>query len=79
MDTTITISGMSCGHCVAAVRKALATVPGVITKDVTIGAAVIDLGAADGALAGVDAALEQAGYDLVTGSMLNIGAAKPEA
>lgn len=79
MDTTISISGMSCGHCVAAVRKALATVPGVVTKDVTIGAAVIDTGADDGALAAVDAALEQAGYDLVTGGMSDIGTAKPEA
>lgn len=79
MDQTISISGMSCGHCVAAVRKALATVPGVVTKDVTIGAAVIDLGTDAGALDRVGAALQEAGYDLVTGRTLHVTSPSPEA
>jgi len=36
---TLTISGMSCGHCVAAVRSALEAVDGVAVEDVRVGAA----------------------------------------
>jgi copper chaperone CopZ len=32
----LAISGMTCGHCVAAVRKALAAVPGVVEVGVTL-------------------------------------------
>lgn len=33
---TLAITGMTCGHCVAAVRKALAAVPGVGEVEVTL-------------------------------------------
>lgn len=33
---TLTITGMTCGHCVAAVKKALAAVPGVESVEVTL-------------------------------------------
>jgi len=32
----LAITGMTCGHCVAAVRKALAAVPGVDAVEVTL-------------------------------------------
>ena len=32
----LAITGMTCGHCVAAVKKALAAVPGVDAVDVTL-------------------------------------------
>ena len=32
----LTITGMTCGHCVAAVKKALAAVPGVDSVEVTL-------------------------------------------
>lgn len=35
------ISGMTCGHCVKAVREALATVPGVEVRAVEIGSATV--------------------------------------
>ncbi len=35
------ISGMTCGHCVQAVRDALTAVPGVEVQDVVIGAATV--------------------------------------
>jgi len=38
-DLTLTISGMSCGHCVASVSKALKGVDGVQVDDVRIGSA----------------------------------------
>ena len=33
---TLAIAGMTCGHCVAAVKKALAAVPGVEAVEVTL-------------------------------------------
>ncbi|MGH7713396.1 MAG: heavy-metal-associated domain-containing protein, partial [Gemmatimonadaceae bacterium] len=38
-EIRLEIDGMSCGHCVASVRTALATVPGVQVADVSIGQA----------------------------------------
>ena len=32
----VAITGMTCGHCVAAVKKALAAVPGVDSVEVTL-------------------------------------------
>ena len=40
---TLAISGMSCGHCVAAVKSALDAVPGVAVQNVTIGSATLAL------------------------------------
>jgi copper chaperone len=36
MQTTLTISGMTCDHCVAAVNKALHQVPGVERTEVSL-------------------------------------------
>ncbi len=33
---TLAITGMTCGHCVAAVKKALVAVPGVESVEVTL-------------------------------------------
>lgn len=37
-NTTLRISGMTCGHCVQAVTRALQSVPGVENADVDLGA-----------------------------------------
>lgn len=37
----LAIAGMSCGHCVASVRRALGAVPGVEVQDVKVGAAEV--------------------------------------
>jgi copper chaperone CopZ len=42
MTTTVSISGMTCAHCVRAVFTSLAGVPGIERADVTIGQAVIE-------------------------------------
>ena len=39
--TKLTIEGMSCGHCVMAVRNALESLPGVGVEDVVIGSAIV--------------------------------------
>ena len=40
-QTTIAIQGMSCGHCVAAVKGALHRLDGVEVRDVKIGSAQV--------------------------------------
>lgn len=64
MQTQLNISGMSCGHCVAAVKSALATLPGVSAVEVTLepGHATIEH---DGStsVAQMVAAVEEEGYE----------------
>ncbi|WP_435334938.1 heavy-metal-associated domain-containing protein [Haloarchaeobius sp. TZWWS8] len=65
MDTTLTVTGMSCGHCEATVEDALAGVDGVesVTADHEADEATIE------GTAPVDdlvAAVEDAGYDAST-------------
>ena len=68
---TITISGMSCGHCVTAVTKALTAVPGVTVQAVQIGSATVELESV-AALAAAEAAIDEAGFDVVQGRTLNV-------
>jgi copper chaperone len=59
---SLDVSGMSCGHCVAAVEKALKGVQGVDTASVEVGKATVTL---DPEVASVDEiidAVEDAGY-----------------
>ena len=39
--TTLTIEGMSCGHCVMSVKKALTGVEGVTVENVAVGSATV--------------------------------------
>lgn len=63
MQTTASISGMTCAHCVRAVFTSLAGVPGIDRADVTIGKAVIEH---DGTVTPdqIRAAVKVAGYDV---------------
>lgn len=65
METlTISITGMSCGGCVAGVRKALSTVLGVADAQVKVGEATVNF---DPAITNPDAirgAITRAGYAL---------------
>lgn len=58
------ISGMSCGHCVKAVEKALAQVDGVTAENVAIGSATVSLDPARTNTQQVTAAIEDAGYQV---------------
>ena len=40
-QTTIAIQGMSCGHCVAAVKGALSQLDGVEVQEVKVGSATV--------------------------------------
>jgi copper chaperone CopZ len=59
---TLSITGMSCGHCVRAVRDALAQLPGVSVGQVQIGSATIDYDSSLVAVGDVTQAIEDAGY-----------------
>ena len=72
---TIEINGMSCGHCVAAVQKALAGVHGVTVESVQIGSATVVLDPALTTRSAVEAAIDAAGYHVVSGRVLNIASA----
>lgn len=61
-DITLAIGGMSCGHCLNAVNKALAAVPGLEIKSVKIGRAEIRIPESDAADQAVRTAVEDAGY-----------------
>jgi copper chaperone len=61
MTTELRIDGMTCGHCVAGVEKALEAVPGVESADVSLtpGRAAVRGNAEPGALIH---AVEEEGY-----------------
>ena len=62
---SLSISGMTCGHCVASVERALRTVPGIEQTDVEIGSAALRLapGSSQASVVGqaIDT-LQDAGY-----------------
>ncbi|MBD2761968.1 heavy-metal-associated domain-containing protein [Kocuria sp. cx-455] len=69
MITTITVSGMTCGHCVSSVKEELAEVPGVQSVSVDLNAGGVspvtiestrELSSEETA-----AAVEEAGYTIV--------------
>lgn len=62
---TLTIEGMSCGHCVRAVREALEGVEGATVEHVEIGRATVRLDPERATRAELEAAVDEAGYDVV--------------
>jgi copper chaperone CopZ len=64
-ELKLEIGGMSCGHCVASVRRALEAVKGVEVIGVTVGGATVKL---DPTIASKDQlidAVEDQGYEVV--------------
>lgn len=57
------VSGMSCGHCVHAVREALGAVPGVKVEEVQIGSASVTLEDEKATLGDLVDAVYNAGYE----------------
>ena len=66
MDTTYTVSGMTCGHCVSSVQSELGQVPGVSDVEVDLASGAVTV-SSDRPLDGtaVRAAVDEAGYALV--------------
>jgi copper chaperone len=61
-ETTIKIEGMSCQHCVMAVRKAIAGLKGIDQADVTIGNASVKYDESNVKREEIEAAIEKAGF-----------------
>lgn len=59
---TLHIEGMSCGHCLNAVNRALATLPGVEVDSVRIGRAELRYDERAVAPGRIEAAVADAGY-----------------
>jgi copper chaperone len=59
---TLDIEGMSCGHCLNAVNRALAALPGVEVESVKIGRADVRFDDAVTSPAQMEAAVGDAGY-----------------
>ncbi|MEA3218639.1 MAG: hypothetical protein QOJ19_4795 [Acidimicrobiia bacterium] len=64
-EMTVTVTGMSCDHCVRAVRDELSRLPGVERVDVDLDSGLVTLhGDFPVAQADVRAAVEEAGYEV---------------
>ena len=61
--TKFEIEGMSCDHCVKAVRNALAALPGVSVDNVTIGAATVEFDPSSSNVGALVDAIADAGYE----------------
>ena len=62
---TFTVSGMTCGHCVASVTEEVSGIPGVEDVDVVLETGAVTVTSAEPVDdAAVQAAVEEAGYQL---------------
>jgi copper chaperone CopZ len=62
-ELQLIIDGMSCSHCVATVRKALAAVPGVQVKDVQVGTAHLNIDSDSVTVGSIIDAVQDVGYE----------------
>lgn len=63
---TMQITGMTCGHCVAGVTRALKGVPGVTVDQVVIGTASVEFDPTATTPADIAKAVEEEGYHVVS-------------
>jgi copper chaperone CopZ len=65
--TTVTVTGMSCGHCATSVREELTEIPGVVSVDVDLASGNVTIDS-EGAIdaAAIRTAIEDAGYELAS-------------
>ena len=65
---TIKIDGMTCGHCVSQVTKALTGLPGVKIEQLRVGEATVSFDPAASSEEGITRAVEDQGYSVATAS-----------
>ena len=63
-EATLKIDGMSCQHCVQAVKKALCDIAGVDSAEVKIGSATVRYDNASTTPKDLEAAVEKAGFSV---------------
>lgn len=65
VETTYTVTGMTCGHCAASVREEISEIGGVTAVDVNVETGAVTVTSdADLARDDVSAAVSEAGYTL---------------
>ncbi len=63
--SSYTVTGMTCGHCVASVTKEVEEIPGIESVDVALETGAVTITSAEPVdRAAVQAAVEEAGYRL---------------
>ena len=62
---TFTVPGMTCGHCVNAVKTEVGAVPGVVTVDVDLDTKAVVVTGSSLDPAALAAAVDEAGYEAV--------------
>ena len=62
---TVTVTGMTCGHCATSVREEVGSIPGVNAVDVDLGTGVVTV-ASESPIEddAIKSAVEEAGYQL---------------
>ncbi|UCH81098.1 MAG: heavy-metal-associated domain-containing protein [Nitrospiraceae bacterium] len=65
-EVTIKIDGMSCQHCVTAVKKAVDAVDGVSSSNVEVGSAVVSFDESKTNSDAITGAIQAAGYKVVS-------------
>ena len=61
-ETKMEIEGMSCQHCVMAVKKALGGVPGILESNIQVGSAAVKYDESKIKKEDIEAKIENAGY-----------------
>ncbi len=64
-EITLKIDGMSCGHCVSSVKKAIDAVAGVSSSDVSVGSATVVYDDSKTGRDEIAGAVQAAGYKVV--------------
>jgi len=64
-EVTIKIDGMTCQHCVAAVKKALDAIDGVSSSTVEVGRAMVSFDSSKTSSDEISGAIQNAGYKIV--------------
>ncbi|WP_280310758.1 heavy-metal-associated domain-containing protein [Nocardia abscessus] len=63
--TTVTVTGMTCGHCVSSVREEVGRIDGVTSVDVDLASGLVTIGSAAAVERdAIAAAVDEAGYQL---------------
>jgi len=64
---TVTVTGMTCGHCASSVREEVGNIPGVTAVDVDLGSGKVTVdGEHEVEPEAIKSAVEEAGYQLAS-------------
>ncbi len=64
-EATIKIEGMSCQHCVAAVKKAVDDIDGASSSNVEVGSAIVSFDESKTNSDAISGAIQNAGYKII--------------